>query len=296
MIVVVSPGPLTTVQDLGRPGWAHVGVPLAGAVDRAALRAANRLVGNASSAAVLETTLVGPELFFEADAVVAVTGGRCVVSLGEQALEGRAPVTARRGRTLQTGDPAAVSAGGTLSLGPVQRGVRSYLAVRGGFDVPPVLGSRSTCTLSGLGPLALAAGDRLAIGRDVEGAVASGPVDLPPILDEPVLRLLPGPREDAFAADALRVLTSSSYTVSASSDRTGVRLEGPALQRISTDELPSEGVVPGAVQVPPDGQPIVFLANCPTTGGYPVIGVVAAADLAHAAQARPGSRLRFRLA
>ena len=280
MIVVVSPGPLTTVQDLGRAGLAHLGVPGSGAVDRAALRAANRLVGNADGAAVLETTLVGPELLLEADAVVAVTGGRCGVSLGEQVLEVGVAVTARRGRTLR--------------LGPVERGVRSYLAVRGGFDVPPVLGSRSTCTLSGLGSPPLSAGDRLAIGSEVEAAVADAPELLPEILDEPVLRLLPGPRDDAFTADALRTLTSSAYAVSPSSDRSGVRLEGPALQRLSDDELPSEGVVPGAVQVPPDGQPIVFLANCPTTGGYPVIGVVLPQDLPHAAQARPGTRLRFR--
>lgn len=279
MIVVVTPGPLTTVQDLGRPGRASLGVPLAGAVDRAALRTANRLVGNAMDAACLETTLVGPSLLFEVDAVVALTGGRCAVSVDGQVLVG--------------GAPASVPRGGTLRLGPVERGVRSYLAVRGGIDVPVVLGSRSTCTLSGLGPAPLAAGDRLAIGSSVEGAVCAAE-ELPGILDEPVLRLLPGPRDDAFVADALDTLTSSAYTVTASSDRSGVRLEGAALQRVSVDELPSEGVVPGAVQVPPDGQPIVFLANCPTTGGYPVIGVVAAQDLAHAAQARPGTRVRFR--
>lgn len=186
-----------------------------------------------------------------------------------------------------------VRRGRTLALGPVQRGVRSYLAVRGGFDLPAVLGSRSSCTLSGLGPAPLRAGDRLAVGAQVDGAVTSEL--LPEIVDEPVLRLLPGPREDAFAAGAVELLTSSPYVVSSSSDRTGVRLEGPALQRVRDDELPSEGMVPGAVQVPPDGQPIVFLANCPTTGGYPVIGVVVAEDLAHAAQARPGSVLRFRI-
>jgi len=279
VIVVVSPGPLTTVQDLGRPGWAHLGVPLAGAVDRAALRAANRIVGNASGAAVLETTMSGPTLLFEADAVVVVTGGRCVVTLEEEVVPLGSTVTVRRGRTLR--------------LGPVQHGVRSYLAVRGGIDVPEVLGSRSTCTLSGLGPPLLALGDRLPVGTSVDSAVAAEPAVLPAISDEPVLRVLPGPRDDAFTVDALRVLTSSAYTVSTSSDRTGVRLEGPALQRVSNGELPSEGVLPGAVQVPPDGQPIIFLANCPTTGGYPVVGVVLPADLAHAAQARPGSTVRF---
>lgn len=280
MIVVVSPGPLTTVQDLGRPGWTHLGVPLAGAVDRAALRAANRIVGNPSAAAGLETTLVGPELLAERDLVVAVTGGRCAVTVEGEAVSFGCAVAVRRGQT--------------LVLGPVSSGVRSYLAVRGGLDVPAVLGSRSTCTLSGLGPAPLAPGHRLAVGSAVEGAVTVEP--LPDISGEPVLRLLPGPRADAFVAGAVAVLTGSPYVVTASSDRTGLRLDGPALQRLSAGELPSEGVVPGAVQVPPDGQPIVFLANCPTTGGYPVIGVVRPEDLAHAAQARPGTPLRFRLA
>jgi biotin-dependent carboxylase-like uncharacterized protein len=277
VIVVRSPGLLTTVQDLGRPGWAHLGVPLAGAVDRAALRVANRIVGNPVAAAVLETTLVGPELQAEVDVVVAVTGGRCELTVDGEIVDPGVAVTVRAGRT--------------VTVGAVSQGVRSYLAVRGGIDVPPVLGSRSTCTLSGLGPAPLAAGDRLAVGLATAGAVSAE--ELPPIVAEPVLRVVPGPRDDAFTADALSTLTSSSYVVSPSSDRTGVRLEGPVLQRVSDAELLSEGVVPGAVQVPPDGQPIVFLANCPTTGGYPVIGVVRPEDLAHAAQARPGSSLRF---
>jgi biotin-dependent carboxylase-like uncharacterized protein len=277
VIVVRSPGLLTTVQDLGRPGWAHLGVPLAGAVDRAALRAANRLVGNVPGAAGLEATLTGPELQLEGDAVLAVTGGRCTVTVEDEVVEVGVAVTVRRGQTVR--------------LGEVATGVRSYLAVRGGLDVPAVLGSRSTCTLSGIGPAPLAAGDRLPVGSAVEGAV--GVEVLPEIAEEPVLRLRPGPREDAFTPGALEVLTGSSYVVRSSSDRTGVRLDGAVLQRASAAELPSEGVLPGAVQVPPDGQPIVFLANCPTTGGYPVIGVVLAQDLAHAAQARPGTALRF---
>ena len=277
MIVVRSPGPLTTVQDLGRPGWAHLGVPLAGAVDRAALRAANRLVGNAPSAAVLESTLSGPELLCEVDVVVAVTGAPCEVAVDEAAVP--------------WGKAIAVGGGSVLRLGAATRGVRSYLAVRGGIDVPPVLGSRSTCTLSGLGPPPLQAGARLAVGVDAAGAVAD---ERPPeVLDAPVLRVVAGPRDDAFLPDALDLLTGSSYVVTPSSDRTGVRLDGPALRRREAAELPSEGMVPGCVQVPPDGQPIVFLAGCPTTGGYPVIGVVLPEDLPHAAQARPGTALRF---
>lgn len=275
MIVVRQPGLLTTVQDLGRPGWAHLGVPLAGAVDRAALRAANRIVGNADTAAVLETTLAGPELIFDRASVVAVTGGRCEVTLD--------------GQVVELGAPASVPAGGHLSLGPVTVGVRSYLAVRGGFDIEPVLGSRSTCTLSGLGPPPLQARDVLRVGLEVADAVG---VELLPAIDaEPVLRVVLGPRDDAFVDPS--VLLTSSYAVTASSDRTGVRLDGPPLRLRSTLELPSEGVVPGAVQVPPDGRPIVFLANCPTTGGYPVVGVVVEQDLRHAAQARPGTTIRF---
>lgn len=279
MIVVRRPGPLTTVQDLGRPGHADLGVPLAGAVDRPALRAANRLVGNTSGAAGLETTLVGPELVAEADLVVAVTGARCDVTVDS----GAAPF----------GAPIAVAVGSVLRLGVARVGVRSYLAVRGGIDVAPVLGSRSTCTLSGLGPPALRAGDALRVGGDVDGVVAQGPAVLPDGVEEPVLRVLLGPRENAFAS--LAALLVTSYVVTPRSDRTGVRLSGPPLHRVSEVELLSEGVVPGAVQVPPDGQPIVLLANCPTTGGYPVLGVVLPEDLPHAAQARPGSRLRFAL-
>ena len=275
MILVEQPGPLTTVQDLGRPGWAHLGVPLAGAVDRQALRAANRIVGNAAAAAVLETTLVGPSLVAEADLVVAVTGARCDVTVDDE------PVV--------FGAAVPVRAGQVLRLGEVSSGVRSYLAVRGGVDAAPVLGSRSTCTLSGLGPAPLRAGDRLAVGRSALGAVTTEL--LPDVVDAPVLRVVPGPRDDAFV-DA-RVLLRSSYVVTPSSDRVGLRLDGPVLERLSSEELPSEGVVPGAVQVPPDGRPIVFLANCPTTGGYPVVGVVVAEDLRHAAQARPGATLRF---
>lgn len=278
MIVVRTPGPLTTVQDAGRPGWAHLGVPRAGAVDAGALRAANRLVGNTPAAAGLETTLVGPDLVFERAAVVAVTGGRCVVTVDDE------PVA--------FGEPVAVPAGGVLRLGEVRTGVRSCLAVRGGLDVRLVLGSRSTCTLSGLGPERLAAGDRLAIGSEVAGAVTWEV--LPEIAAVPVLRVRLGPRDDAFTAAAVERLLSSSYVVQPQSDRTGVRLSGPRLERRDAAELPSEGMLPGVVQVPPDGQPIVFLANCPTTGGYPVIGVVAIEDLAAAAQARPGTAVRFR--
>lgn len=262
MIVVLRPGPLSTVQDAGRPGLAHVGVPHAGAADAVAYARANRQVGNRPGAAALEMTAVGPQLRFEVDATVAVHD---------------------RVRF--------VPAGTVLDVGPLGTGVRGYLAVRGGLDVAPVLGSRSTCTLSGLGPPTLQEGDRLAIGRAVAGE---------PLVAEPTpaegtgpLRLLLGPRDDALTDAGLHALLRQEFTVLPASDRTGLRLDGPPLERAGTAELPSEGLVVGSVQVPPDGCPVLFLANHPTTGGYPVVAVVVQSDLPRAAQSAPGDVLRF---
>jgi biotin-dependent carboxylase-like uncharacterized protein len=249
------------VQDLGRPGLAHLGVPRAGAVDVVALRHANRLVGNAPGAAALEVTALGPELAFETDATVAVHG---------------------RVRFVPTGT--------VLDVGAVSGGLRGYVAVRGGVDVVPVLGSRSTCTLSGLGPPPLREGDRLPIGRDVAGE----PRELPPMQggDGP-LRVLLGPRDDALTAAGLRALLTQEWTVTSASDRAGLRLDGAPLERTGDGELASEGVVVGSVQVPPDGRPVLFLANHPTTGGYPVVAVLLRADLWRAAQAAPGDVMRL---
>lgn len=262
MILVRRAGLLTTVQDLGRPGLAHLGVPSAGAVDADGLRRANRLVGNPPGAAALEATAVGPELAFEVDATVAVHD-RAVF----------------------------VPAGRVLDVGRLHRGLRGYVAVRGGLDVPPVLGSRSTCTLSGLGPPPVRDGDRLQVGTSVLGEPRA--VDVPALPAVPVLRVLPGPRDDALT-DGLRALCAQQWTVGAASDRTALRLDGAPLHRATAGELPSEGLVPGAVQVPPDGRPVLFLAP-PTTGGYPVVAVVRRADLWLAAQAAPGTTLRLAL-
>jgi biotin-dependent carboxylase-like uncharacterized protein len=181
-----------------------------------------------------------------------------------------------------------------LALGVPARGLRAYLAVRGGVAVPPVLGSRSTDALSGLGPAPLAAGDRLPVG---DLAADEPLVDVAPVAslpDRPVLRVLPGPRRDWLADTAWAALRDAAWTVSADSDRVGLRLTGPRLARARDDELPSEGLVPGAVQVPPDGAPVLFLADHPVTGGYPVLAVVVTADLPVAAQLRPGDVVRFR--
>jgi biotin-dependent carboxylase-like uncharacterized protein len=282
MITVTRPGPLTTIQDLGRPGYAHLGVPRSGAVDQAALRRANALVGNGAEAAGLETTLMGCALRFEVSARVAVVGAEAVVRVDKHLVSARAAFE--------------VPAGAELDIGRARRGVRSYLSVAGGIDVEPVLGSRSTDTLSGLGPPKLEDGRTLPIGAepvfpDGTTAVPVEPVSVQPagMNGELVLGVLLGPRDDWF--EAARLFTDA-YTVSPLSNRVGCRLAGSSLTRTRAGELLSEGVVLGAVQVPADGQPLIFLADHPTTGGYPVIGVVE--DVTPLAQARPGTTVRFR--
>ena len=280
MIRVRAPGPLTTVQDLGRPGLAHLGVPTAGAVDRRAFGLANRLVGNRPEAAAVEITLAGPELEWEADGWLALTGGRVDALLD--------------GRPVPMDVAVRVEAGQLLAVGTVGTGLRAYLAVRGGVDVLPVLGSRSTDTLAGLGPSPLTPGDRLPIGDLTQGDPFLQVAPTPALEEEPVLAATRGPRDDLFTPRALDTLIGTAWTVKADSDRAGIRLDGPALERRRQVELASEGMVEGSLQVPPDGHPILFLANHPTTGGYPVVAVVTDRDLPLAAQARPGSRLRFR--
>ncbi|MEU8396082.1 biotin-dependent carboxyltransferase family protein [Nonomuraea sp. NPDC048892] len=272
MIEVLSPGPYATVQDLGRPGLAHLGVPCSGAADAPSLRLANRLVGNPEELAAIELTFGAARLRFLDAAWVALAGAPLVSGA-------------------DMGVPIWVPAGGELRLGTTVWGLRTYLAVRGGIAVEPVLGSRSTDSLSGLGPEPLRAGTLLPVGPP-SGVIS---VDLAP-QPEPrpaVLRVLPGPRDDWFVPGALAALCGRTYTVSQDSNRVGVRLSGPELARVREGELPSEGMVTGAVQVPPSGQPIVFLADHPPTGGYPVIAVVRGADLPVAAQLRPGDEVRF---
>lgn len=282
MIVVRRPGLLTTVQDLGRPGYAHLGVPRAGAVDVPSLRLANRLVGNDEASAALEITLAGPELLFREPTFVALTGAPAGVEADGE------PVAMNAARYLV--------AGSVLSIGRVTSGVRTYLGVRGGIDVAPTLGSRSMDTLSRLGAPPLAAGTELRIGRPGAGQPWGEVVPTPAIESDPDLSVTPGPRDDCFEPGAVEALCRARWAVTARSDRSGVRLKGPALRWREQRELRSEGMVTGAIQVPPDGQPIVFLANHPTTGGYPVIAVVSAAHLPLAAQARPGTSMRFRTA
>ena len=274
---LVSPGPLTTVQDAGRTGQAALGVGRSGSCDRQAYALANRLVGNPPGAAVLEVTFGALEVRARGDLLVATAGARCTGPWPHAA-----PTRLRHGEVLRLGTPVT--------------GVRTYLAVRGGLDVEPVLGARSTDLLAGLGPPVPAAGDVLPVGP------ATGPlplVDVAPVAEpagsDVVLTVLPGPRRDWFDDAAWAQLTSR-WEVTSESNRVGLRLDGAPLTRTTGGELPSEGMVRGAVQVPPSGLPVVFLADSPVTGGYPVIAYVVDQDVDLAAQLRPGQGVRLRVA
>ncbi|WP_212723176.1 biotin-dependent carboxyltransferase family protein [Nocardioides jishulii] len=272
---VVEPGPLTTVQDAGRPGWAHLGVPRAGFLDAGAATLANRLVGNPEGAALLETTAGGLRFVLGAARTLAVTGARC-------------PVTAA-GRSLPFAEAVTLAAGTEVVIGTPTHGLRTYVALAGAIDVAPVLGSRSTDTLAGVGPPVVRAGQVLPLG--VPGRVpAAGVVVRPPA--EAVLRLHPGPQADWLTRPD--DLDGAVVRVGAASNRVGLRLEGVRVGR-RPGELPSEGMVLGAVQAPEGGELVVFLNDHPPTGGYPVVAVVARADLAWCAQARPGDEVVLEL-
>ncbi|HEX5856872.1 MAG TPA: urea amidolyase family protein [Microbacterium sp.] len=279
---VIEPGLLATIQDLGRPGRASQGIARSGALDRAALRTANRLVGNAEGAAGIEITLGGFRAIAGRDAWIAVTGG-----WGDIRIDAR------------PADPYVAHlwpAGTELAIDWFAHGARAYLAVRGGLDAPLVAGSRSTDVMSRLGPPILRTHDVVGVRADAAGPVP--PADLAPWGappdEEVVVQLEAGPRADWFPASALGSLYETAWTVTEKADRVGVRLDGPPLGRERTGELASEGMVPGAIQVPPSGLPTVLLADGPVTGGYPVIAVVSDASLDAFAQVRPGTRIRFR--
>lgn len=283
-LTAVQAGPLTLVEDRGRPGLAHLGVGTAGAMDREALALANRLVGNGLDAAGLEILFGGAAFTADADTWVAVTG-----AWGSVTADSR-PVSAHT--------PVLLATGETLRFGPAENGIRYYLAVRGGIDVPAVLGSRSRDTLAGLGPDRIEDGAELPVGVEPETAVPV--VDVVPV-DAPstgtvTLELRPGPRVTWFAEAAWEAILDEEWRVSPRSDRSGVRLDGSALERTDARELPSEGMMPGAIQVSPDGAPTILGVDHPVTGGYPVIAVVTDPSLDALAQVRPGQPIRFRLA
>ena len=275
-MTVLATGPLTTVQDSGRPGMAALGVGRSGACDRASYRLANRLVGNAPGSAVLEVTLGGLHLRANDELTVVTTGARC---------EGSSPHNA----------PSRLRAGDELLLGAPAAGLRTYVAVRGGFTVEPVLRSCSTDLLAGLGPAVVATGDMLEVG---EPGAPMPRIDVAPVSDpekgDVTVRVLPGPRRDWFSDGAWVSLLSQSYTVSSDSNRVGIRLAGDPLERVRDGELQSEGMARGALQIPPAGTPVLFLADHPVTGGYPVIAYVVDDDVDRCAQLQPGQTLLLR--
>jgi KipI family sensor histidine kinase inhibitor len=306
---VVSPGLQALVEDLGRPGHAAMGVSTSGAVDARSLRAANRAVGNPVGTAAIEATGGGLRLRAHGRVVVAAAG----------AIGGRT-VRPRDGEPWRAplAQPVALSDGDELELGPPERGVRTYVAVRGGLDVPEVLGSRSSDVLAGLGPPPLLAGTVLLCERtfgpvdgseqgqnsahsagvvDVGDVGARDPASLPAPGDVIELRVVLGPRDEWFDDAALDLLAEQEWEVTDRSNRVGLRLAGAEPLRrapaFADAELPSEGCVTGALQVPPDGQPVLFLADHPLTGGYPVIGAVRASDVGLAGQLPPGARIAF---
>jgi KipI family sensor histidine kinase inhibitor len=289
---IVSPGLHSLIEDLGRHGHSALGVSTAGALDRASLRRANRLVGNAPSAAVIETVSGGLKVQAVGDQVLAVSGAPSELTI-EPSADGE-PVPSR---TVPMATPFALRDGEVLSLGQPSAGFRSYVALRGGVDAAPVLGSRSTDTMSGIGPAPLAAGQLFASGGDAESGVVGNPEFQPdfPGSGVTVLDIVPGPRADWFDEEALAALCGQDWEVTPRSNRVGMRLQGTPLQRSRKDELPSEGTVAGAIQMPPEGLPVLFLADHPITGGYPVIAVVVDHQLDLAAQVPIGGSIRFRI-
>ena len=274
-ITVIRGGMLTTIQDLGRTGHRAAGVPLSGAMDACALRVANLLVGNPEATAVLECTLLGPELAFSTDTVIALGGADFA--------------------GVESWRPIMMRAGERVKLGAARTGCRGYLAVAGGFDVPAVLGSRSTYLRAGFGGFlgrALRDGDVLAAADVTRHVVNHWRIDrriLPVYSAAPVVRVVRGAQLDDFGA----ALFEAEFKVLTQSDRMGVRLGGAKLARIGAVELISSAVAPGTVQVPADGQPIILMADAQTIGGYPQAAHVISVDLPLVAQLRPGDRLKF---
>lgn len=281
MIQVVRSGVCDLVMDQGRPGWASIGVPAGGAADRAALATANRLVGNDATAAGLEITQAGPRLLFPAGGVVALTGARFCAARSS-------------GAGVAWNETLVLAPGETLSLDGAMTGVRCWLAVRGGLVVPPVMGSASTFLPGAFGGhqgRALRAGDRLGVGP-FAGTLRLLRSHPPSDVGDRPLRVVAGPQAGWFDDAGLMAFFGSRYRISAASDRRGLRLSGADVTHGRT-ELASQGVLPGAVQVPPDGQPIILGWDGPVTGGYPVIAGVIAADWPRLAQLRPGEEVRF---
>ena len=293
---IIKPGLQTTIQDRGRWGLQSQGVPVAGPMDPCSHRIANALVGNDRDQAAFEIAMIGPEIEFEDERLVAVAGAEFSLTLG--------------GVALPSNMPFVVGAGSRLRFGARNRGSRSYLAVAGGVAVPPVMGSRATHLVSRLGGLegrALKAGDRVPLGdpapaRVVRGraaaaqaARAAGLIRLPDGDAPARVRLLPGPQREYFSSDALDVLQSAPYLVGRESDRMGFRLEGPPLRHTRSADIISDATPLGVLQVPASGQPVLLMADRQTTGGYPKIATAITADIGVAGQLGPGDAISFAL-
>jgi antagonist of KipI len=284
---VVKAGMLTTIQDRGRWGLQSRGVPVAGPMDPVSHRLANLLVGNDADAATLEVTLLGPQLDFEDERVIAVTGAEFEIFVDSKAM----PMDA----------PFVVSAESQLRFGARRRGARAYIGIAGGIVVPSTLGSRSTHLISGMGGIdgrPLRAGDRLPLGdagrlRGPAPALANAIVTLPQ--GSAVIRVVAGPQRDYFSDDALDVLQSAPYTIAQNSDRMGFRLAGPKLSHSRGADIISDATPLGVLQVPASGQPILLMADRQTAGGYPKIATVISADISTAGQLGPGDTIMFQV-
>ena len=294
---VIRSGLMTTIQDFGRPGTRHLGIPCGGAMDRLSHRLANRLVGNAETAATLEMTLTGDVLQWVQDGFIAVTGA-------DMAPQIQGP--GKRCEALPQGRPVSVAAGSVLLFGAARRGCRAYLSIAGGWDVPVVAGSRSTLLRSALGGVqgrALVAGDELrCVPSEVDLAVRSAEAvtgwfvrlqNLPSMAGTQ-LRFVPGTHFDLLNVESQRLCVEASFVVRSESDRMGYRLSGPSLCFRAPCQIRSEAVVSGTLQLPPDGQLLMLMADCAPTGGYPRVGHVISADLSLAAQLKPGDRFTLK--
>lgn len=284
-VLVLRPGLLTTVQDLGRVGYQEYGVSVSGAMDRPALLVANRLIGNPDGAAGLECTIQGPELRFEEDTTIAVTGADLSAALD--------------GTPLPLWEGVSVRAGSVLAFGRRRSGARAYVAIAGGLDVPAVLGSRATHLRTRMGGLAgepLKRGQRLRLGSRpaVSGRTVRAPAFVLGLYREaPTLRLVRGPQFHRLSPQAAVALTAMRFRIAPESDRMGYRLAGARIKLGAAPPMVSEASPQGSLQVPPDGRPILLMADHQTTGGYPIVGIVCSLDLSLAAQLMPGDSVDF---
>ena len=287
-LLVIKPGLLTTIQDRGRWGLQSRGVPVAGPMDPCSHRLANALAGNDADAATLEVTLVGPELEFEDERVIAVAGAAFELTVD--------------GRSVPANAACVVYSGSRLRFGARGQGARAYVAIAGGVDVAPTLGSRATHLISAMGGLdgrALKAGDRLPLGDPLRARRAVRAPPRSPVFAVPdgeaTIRVLAGPQQEYFTPEALQALQSAPYTIGGQSDRMGFRLDGPPLTHTRGADIISDATPLGALQVPASGQPILLMADRQTTGGYPKIATVISADISVAGQLGPGGTIAFRV-